>query len=281
MFEFLAYEKDKDSCLCFLNKNKDRIFEINSYETGIKKKILKTISLLNFPHDNEYSDLYMSLADLDELWYFDTDYNIPLISYFCYNYHNSYHKLLLKLAKKEDIWYLKNHSHNYSPLSFLIISYRDYNKENTFEIIQKLTQYKNLWLETDSNKNTPLHDICLCKESNIASIIQQFPEEIFWSMTNTKNITPLHNLCLNYNLTDGNIANFFVSLLRYPNLWTIKDELGYTPLHLITKHMYGEQKYKEFFDYFEKNNNCWNITNNLNKTPIDLHTENSNSKYTT
>lgn len=279
MFKYIINNDNNDTVLDYLNKHKEQISEINSYSPDDKKKILKKISNLDFPHDIQYSELYSTLAEIYDLWYFYTDYDIPLLSFLCYNYHNSYHDCLLKLTKREDIWYLKNKPHNYNALTFLIVSLKDYKREETLEIIQNLVQYKNLWLEKDSCDNTPLHDICLHRKICILNIIQHFTDEIYWKTQNTKNLTPLHSLCLNYDLKYKEIADFIIILSQYLNLWIIKDEFGYTPLHLITRYMYDNENYKDFFEYFEEKPEYWNITNNANKTPKDLFFENSSKDY--
>jgi hypothetical protein len=275
MFKSLINEKN----LNFLNENKSEIAEINSCDPETKLKILKNISKMDFPHDDKYSELYSMLADIDDLWYLYTEYGIPLLSFLCYNYHDSYHNCLLKLTNKENIWYFKNKPHNYTALSFLIVSLRDYKREETLDIIQNLTKYPKLWLEKDTQDNTPLHDICLYKKINIIHTINKFTDEKYWKTQNRKNMTPLHNLCLNYDLKNKELVDFIFILAQYKNLWIVKDEFGYTPLHLITRYMYGDENYRNFFAIFENQPEFWNITNNSNKTPKDLYIENSSKEY--
>lgn len=265
----------------FLDDNKYKIIEINSYESDDKKKCLQIISKLDFLHEDRYSQLYLQLADIEDLWILNSNYNMPLISYFCYNYHPCHYECIMKLSKNEKLWYIKNLSHKfqYTPLSFLICIFRDYGRSEVFNIIENLIQYKNLWLQRDTNDNTPLHEICLYKKMEIINIIENFAEEKYWNVVNNKKMSPLHNFCLNYNLKNKEIADFIISLSKFKNLWIIQDEFGYTPLHLLTRYMYDNENYKLFFDEIEKDSVLWNVKNNSNKTPKDLYIENSNKEY--
>jgi hypothetical protein len=271
--------KNRTSILQFLDDNKYNFSEINSYGPEDKKKILQIISKLDFPHEEQYSQLYFKLAEIEDLWCLDSNYNIPLISYFCYNYHSCYYDCIMKLSKNEKIWYIKNLLHHYTPLSFLICVFRDYKRDEVFDIIENLVQYKNLWLQQDINNNTPLHELCLYKNIEIINVIVNFKEEKYWNIINKNKTTPLHNLCLNYNLKNKEMAEFLINLSKFKNLWIIKDEFGYTPLHLLTRYMYDNEIYKLFFDVFENDELCWNIKNNSNKTPKDLYVENLNKDY--
>lgn len=272
-FNSLIYSFDKENISNdeFLDKLCDEIKyieKINQYNPDEKIKIIKILAKLKPEQNKKYSAVYLELAKLPELWEIISHFKMTLLSYMAYGYDNSFFDCLLELTKYPKLWEFKEEQHNYTPLHFLIFSIKNFWKIEAFLILEKLSNYHNIWMIQSKENNTPLHELCQFKEKVPYKVFKNLVNnEYLWKIQNNSRITPLHYLCTTRDKT-GTLETF-KELAKFENIWSIQDEFLYTPLHIICRNI-TDKLYDEFFLKMREYPDLWKIRNKSGITPDDL-----------
>jgi hypothetical protein len=274
----------------FLDKLCDEIQyieKINQYGPDEKDKIIKILAKLKPEQDQKYSAIYLELARLPELWVIISHFNMTLLSYMAYGYDNSFFDCLFELAKYPKLWEFREEQHHYTPLHFLVFSIKNFGKTGAFPILERLSNYHNIWMIQSKAKNTPLHELCQFREKVPYEIFKNLVNnEYLWKIQNNSRMTPLHYLCTTRDKSGA--FEIFKDLSKIENIWRVQDEFLYTPLHLICRNIFDKSNnhtenkddsnlvihlYNEFFLKMREFPELWIMQNKSGITPNDIFIE--------
>jgi hypothetical protein len=258
----------------FLDKLCDKIQfieKINQYNSDEKRKIITILAKLKPEPDQKYSNIYLELAKIPELWEIVSHFGMTLLGYMTYGYSDPFFDCLFELTKYKKIWEFREEQHHYTPLHFLVLSVKNFWKIGAFPILEKLSNYHSIWMISSRAKNTPLHELCQIRDKSPYEIFRNLTNnEYLWSMQNKSGMTPLHYLCTTRDKTGA--LDAFKDLSKFEKIWSISDEFSYTPLHLICKNI-SDKLYDEFFVKMREYPNLWEMQNKSGLTPHDIFLE--------
>jgi len=268
LFGFQKGHISKEYLLDQLILQFNNVLHLNSYEESKRERCFAVLAGLEVDPDPKYKQLYMSLTLLHDLWAVRGNYDFTLLQMMCYNGNSAYCDILCELTNYSDLWKIRHPHGKNTALHMLISTCKNYHKEIFEVVLKKLVVYPELWLISNDNGMTPMHEMCQYRNDIVFDILDSFTDYMsitLWEKRDLNLMTPLHHLCIHKPNDDnrGKYLDVLKKLAEFENLWTMKDKFMYTPLHFLMKNFVGDV-YESLYNRLGSNPEAWMILRSRN-----------------